>query len=120
MKLFPSIIFSIPVSNKKARHERRPLGHPIPFPVSTTQRSTHDELFLCVDLMIIPVLAAALDRGSRGYLRLIIRVATQNTKYEKQGSRIVVENVNEYKYVFITQVACTASQEVRGDVIEYL
>jgi len=39
---------------KKARHERHPCGHPHRFPRTTTKRSTHDELFLFVDLMTMP------------------------------------------------------------------
>ena len=74
-----------PVTNKKARHKRQPYGYPLPFPVATTQRSSHDELFLCVDLMAIPVLAAALGRGSRDYLRLIIRVKYKKRNDEKQA-----------------------------------
>ena len=42
------------LANQKARHERQPDSHPLPFPAMTTKRSTHDELFLFVDYSTMP------------------------------------------------------------------
>ena len=66
--------------------------------------------------MTIPVLAAALGRGSRDYLKLIISVELKNAKLEKQAPRIVVKSEDEYSVDFSARMRYTLSGGLRGEL----
>lgn len=66
--------------------------------------------------MTIPILAAALGRGSRGYLKSIIRVELKNAKCEKQAPRTVVKSGDEYSTIFSARMRYGPSGGLRGEL----